>query len=371
MKKKIISTILALSLLITPLISYGEEALAKDIKTTLSLEQAIEEGIKNSQELTINELEIEVKKTEYSEARYRERKYDKSGYSLGTVEGFLLDENMLSKQANYALEEEKLKTEYIREDIKYNVTNAYYGVLQAKDYVNVAKSTLENIKRNHDIIAKKFELGMASKSDVLMSEIALNEGYTNLEKAKEDLERASRALNMVLNYPLDAKIELTSGFKEQEFNRNIDEDIERSYTKRFDIIQLNNNYDLVKLDFDTNAKVYTPNTFIYKYKEINVKKMEDLLHNAKQNIEFDIRTKYDGIKSAEKQIQLAKANVEKAEEGLRLRELAYKAGTGVILEVKEAITQLYNAKLALSNAIANYNLKILEYDKAVNIGSIR
>ena len=99
--------------------------------------------------------------------------------------------------------------------------------------------------------------------------------------------------------------------------------------------------------------------------------MEDLLHNAKQNIEFDIRTKYDGIKSAEKQIQLAKANVEKAEEGLRLRELAYKAGTGVILEVKEAITQLYNAKLALSNAIANYNLKILEYNKAVNIGNIR
>ena len=44
--------------------------------------------------------------------------------------------------------------------------------------------------------------------------------------------------------------------------------------------------------------------------------MEDLLHNAKQNIEFDIRTKYDGIKSAEKQIQLAKANVKKQKKGL-------------------------------------------------------
>ncbi len=369
MKKKIISTALALSLLITPMFSYGETV--KDIKNSLSLEQAIEEGIKNSQELIINGLEIEVKNTEYSEARSQEKKYKKSDYSLGTVEGFLLDENMASKKANYALEEEKLKTEYIKEDIKHNVTGAYYGVLQAKDNLDVMNSTLANIKKNTEIVHKRFELGMASKSDVLMSDIALNEGYTNVEKAGEDLDKAYRALNMVLNYPLDTDLELTSKFKEQKFDRNLKEDIEKAYTTRFDMIRLKNDYELVKLDFDTNAKVYTPNTYRYKYKSINVKKMENLLHNSKQNVEFDIRSKYDEIKNAEKQIQLAKANVEKAEEGLRLRELAYNAGTGVILEVKEAITQLSNAKLALSGAIANHNLKILEYNKAVDIGNIR
>lgn len=370
MKKMITSTILAVSLLITPLVSYGEEIVAKDIKTSLSLEQAVEEGIKNSQELIINKLEIEVKNTEYSEARSQEKKYKKSDYSLGTVEGFLLDENMASKKANYAVEEEKLKTEYIKEDIKSNVTNAYYGVLQAKENLDVANSALENTERNHDIVKKKFELGMTSKSDVLMAEIALNEGHTNVENAKDSVEKASRALNMLLNYPLDTKIELTSSFKQQEFSTDVEKDIEKACTTRFDIIQLNNNYELVKLDFDTNAKVYTPNTYVYKYKKSSLAQMENLLHNAKQNIEFDIRSKYDGIKTAQKQIQLAKANVEKAEEGLRLRELAYNAGTGVILEVKEAMTQLYNAKLALSNAIAEYNVNILEYNQAINIGSI-
>ncbi|WP_353095800.1 TolC family protein [Tissierella praeacuta] len=370
MKKKSISLILAFIMLATPIISFAEEA--KDsIKTTLSLEEAIEIGIKNSPEIKINEVEIEIKKVELNEANYDERKYRKSDIGIGGVEGFLLDENMLSKKADYALEEEKLKKNYIIEDIKYNVVNAYYGALKAKEHVKVVNSNLENINRHKDIIEKKLDLGVASKSDFIITEIALNEAKINAEKAKEDEQMALRALNMVLNYPLDTKLNLTSDFKEEKFSANLDKDIESSYEKRFEMIQMKNSYDLVKLDLKTNALVYPPNTFVYKYKEGSMLRVENLLNNAKQNAEFDIRGKYDAIKTAEKQINLAKANVEKAEEGLRLREISYNVGMGTILEVKEAITQLYNAELAVSDAISNYNLSIIEYNKAVNIGSVR
>lgn len=371
MKKMWLYILLTFVVLANYSVAYGDEIVSEDIKTTLSLEEAVEEAIKRSQELVINELDIDVKKTEISEANFKERKYKRSDFSLGTVEGFALDESMLSTQAKYAYEEEKLKTKYIKENIKYNVTNAYYGVLQTREYLKVTESTLENIKKNNDMVNKRFELGMASKSDVLMSDIGLNEGYVNIEKAREDVEKASRALNMLLNYPLDSKLELTSSFEEQKFERNIEEDLETAYKERFDVIQLDNNYNLLKLDFDVTKKVYTPNTFVYKYKNSSLAKVENLLADSKRNIEFDIRSKYDEIKSAEKQIQLAKTNIKKAEEGLRLRELAYNAGTGIMLEVKESITQLYNTRLALSNAIANYNLKILEYNKAVNIGVVR
>lgn len=370
LKKKSISLILAFIMLATPIISFAEEA--KDsIKTTLSLEEAIEIGIKNSPEIKINEVEIEIKKVELNEANYDERKYRKSDIGIGGVEGFLLDENMLSKKADYALEEEKLKKNYIIEDIKYNVVNAYYGALKAKEHVKVVNSNLENINRHKDIIEKKLDLGVASKSDFIITEIALNEAKINAEKAKEDEQMALRALNMVLNYPLDTKLNLTSDFKEEKFSANLDKDIESSYEKRFEMIQMKNSYDLVKLDLKTNALVYPPNTFVYKYKEGSMLRVENLLNNAKQNAEFDIRGKYDAIKTAEKQINLAKANVEKAEEGLRLREISYNVGMGTILEVKEAITQLYNAELAVSDAISNYNLSIIEYNKAVNIGSVR
>ncbi len=370
MKKAVVSILLVFMTLVTSILSYADTPQETDVKK-LSLEAAIQEGIKNSSQLKISDLDIQVKEVELSEARYDEKKYKDSDYSLGTVQGFQLDANMLSKKAEYALEEEKIKKDYIAEDTEYNVTRAYYGALQARDYAAVVSSNLENIQRNRDIVKKKFDLGIASKSDLLMAEIALDEAKVNVEKAKEDVEKSLRALNMTLNYPLDTKLALTSNFKEESFTADLSNDVEKAYKDRFDMIQLNHNYDLVKLDFDTNSIMYPENTYVYKYKKSSIAKMEQLLHNSKQNVEFDIRNKYDAIVSAKKQIELSKANVERAKEGLRLRELSYNAGMGTLLEVKESANQLYSAEVNLSNSVSSYNLAILEYNKAVNIGTVQ
>ncbi len=374
--KRILATILLISILLTfSSFSYGTDELNNGEVTetfkSLSLEEAIEEGIKNSTQLKISDLEIKVKETEFREARGQERKYEDAGISLGTVEGFQLEANMLSKSAKFALEEEKLKKEYLKEDIKYNVMLAYYGALQAMDYVNITKSSLENIQRNKDIIDKKFELGLVSKSDVLMTDIALNEANINMEKANEDMQKALRGLNMVLNYPLDTELELTSGFEQKAFTTNLNEDIKNAYETRFDMIQIQNKYELVKLDFETNAYKYTPNTYKYRYKNSNLLKVENLLKDSKQNVEFDIRNKYDAINSAYRQIKLAEANVEKAGEGLRIVEQTYDVGMATVQDIKESVVHLYSAELALSGAVSNYNLAILEYNKAVQLGIVR
>ncbi len=379
MKKMLIAMLLVSILLTSSSFSYGTDELNNselnnsgitETSKSLSLEEAIEEGIKNSVKLKINDLDIKVKKTELSEAHRTERKYEKVGISLGTVEGFQLEANMMSKKAKFALEEEELKKEYLKKDIEHNVTSAYYGALQAIDYVDITKNSLKNMQRNKDIIDKKFELGLVSKSDVLMAEIALNETNINMEKAKEDMQRALRALNMILNYPLDTKLELTSDFKQKTFATDLDEDIKNAYETRFDMIQIQHGYELVKLDFETNAYKYTPNTYQYRYKECNLLRVENLLETSKQNVEFDIRNKYDSINSAYRQIKLAEANVERAKEGLRITEQLYDVGMATIQDVKESVVKLYGAELALSGAVSNYNLAILEYNKAVQLGVV-
>lgn len=354
----------------TMILSSTSFSFAKEVKS-LSLDEAIKTGTENSTQIELNKLDYSVKKIELDQANDQERKYKRAGYSLGTVEGFLLDENMLSKQASFALEEEKIKGGYLEENVKFNITASYYGALQAKENVTIQEMTLTNIEKNHDLVKKQEELGTSSKSDVYFSEIALNEGKINLENARKAYKESIRNLNMVMNIPLDTDLNLTSTFKLDKFDANLEADIEKAYGTRFDMIQLNNNYKIAKLDFDTNAGVYTPNTYNYMYKERTVKKIETILSDSKQGVEFDIRNKYDEIVSSQKQIELAKANVEKATEGLRLKELAHKLNSNTALEVKEAIVQLNQANLALSGAISNYNLKVLEYNQAVNIGNLK
>ncbi|WFD09405.1 TolC family protein [Tepidibacter hydrothermalis] len=369
MKKLGILTLIT-TILMSSTFVYADDIPMSNIKQ-LSLDLAITEAIKNSNDIKTSDLDIEIKEIELDQAKRNEKKYKDLDYSLGTIEGFQLDSNMLSKKAKYALEEEKIKKDYKIENLKYNVTKYYYLTLQARDYLNVANSNLENIKRNRDEAKKKFNLGMTSKSDVIMAEISLDEAKSSVEKAKLNFEKALRALNITLNYPLDTRFKFTSNFSEQSFNTDLNKDLEKAYEVRFDIVQLNHNYDLVKLDFETNSIKYPSNTYNYKYKERAVSKVGNILNDAKRGVEFDIRSKYDAIYNAKKQIDLSKSNVERAQEALRLRELAYNSGMGTLLEVKQATTQLYTAKVDVSRALSNYNLSILEYDKAVNIGTIK
>lgn len=360
--------IIALCLLITML--FSNIAFADEVKKDLTLDEAINVATENSVELVINNMDIEVKKLELSEAERKERKYDKLGFSLGTIDGFYLDENMFSKKAEYALEEQKMKEDYIKENIKLNVTNAYYGVLQARDNVKITEDTVKNIERNYEILKKKFDIGQASKSELYIAEISLNDAKIKLSNAKDVYNKAIRALNMILNYPLDTKLNLTSNYDNKDFNANLEEDLKHAYEKRFDMIQINNNYEIVKLDFKVNAGSYTPNTYQYKYKERTVSKIKELLDNSKKNVEFDLKNKFDEIETAKREIITSDSTVKKAEENLRITELSYTLDNATILDVKEAIVQLDQAKLGLSNAIANLNSKILEYLKAKNIGNL-
>lgn len=348
----------------------GQEYIKNNVEKVLTLDDAIKYAIENSMEIKNSDLEIRVKELQRREARSNERKYADASISLGTVEGFQLDANMLSKSAEFALEEEKIRAEYTKENLKYNVTNAYYACIKAIEAEKIAESTLENLARNLEIVEKKYDLGVVSKSDFLMAEIGVNEGKANLENAKVQKQAAIRALNMLLNFPLDTNLELISDFELKEFETDLEKDIEDSYKKRFDMIQMNNNYQLVKLDYETNAIVYPENTYNYKYKKNNLAKMENILNNIESSVELDIRGKYDAMINAKNQIKLAESNVEKAKEGVRLINISYDVDMSTTQEVRETTVQLHNAELAYLNAVYNYNLSILDYKKAINLGNV-
>ena len=108
MKRLVLSVLLVGMTLITSILTYADTPQTNDTKK-LSLNQAIDESIKNSTDLKVSDLDIEIKEIEYDKAKRSEKKYENSEFSLGTVEGFQLDSNMYSKAAQNALDEEKIK----------------------------------------------------------------------------------------------------------------------------------------------------------------------------------------------------------------------------------------------------------------------
>lgn len=380
MKK--ISSLLVITMLLTNLflVNVFADEENKDEIIDLSIEKAIEDGIKNSDLIEIQKHAIEVEEVKRRQAISQEKKYDDAidmandfGIHLdieGTEEGIYLSNNMLTEQAEVSLKREKLKNEYNIEDLKMNITKAYYMSLIAGKNLDIADNNLENTKRNEEIVNKKYELGVASKSDLLFAQIEVDEAKSNLETAKKDKDKAFRSLNMALDYELDTKLNLTSEFQKVENERDLEADLKKSYETRLDYIDSKNTAELARKDLETLDDRYAENTYKYRIAQGNTLRAEKAYDAKEKAVEFDVKNKYDAIDSEYRKIELAKSTVEKAKEALRLKELSYEAGMGTLLQVKEARNSFYKAELNLSNSILNYNIAILDYKKAVTIGNI-
>lgn len=384
-KKRIFGFVLIFTLLISN-ISYAKEIIEEEVikeenkievQKTLTLQEAIDFGIENSQELIINDLNIESTKVQGAEARSRERKFNRipSGFqaeygSSDRATVFILEDEVASQGAKYDRIEAELKEESIKSSLENNITNAYYSVLLTEDLLANAEETLKNVKQNRDIVAKKLEVGTESRSNLYFEDIALNNALVEVDKAKDSNKKANRGLNMLLDYPLETKLVLTSSYEENENDINLESDLEYAYENRYDFITMSNTLDLVNLNFNAVKRSYTPNTYKYKGAEIDLNKVKVGYNNFKQNIEYDIRSNYDAILSAKKEISLMESNVQKAKEGLRLAKLSYDLETGTSLDVNQATSGLNQAKAGLSNAIANYNTSLLNYKKSVYIGNL-
>jgi len=386
MKRSAIALVAGFLVLASSIMTYAQETPAVEVAAPaaavaaeaakpvqLSLEKAIEDALKNSSAIEIADLELETKTVELSQAKRTESKYSDSDsstyqYLSGTLEGFQLDKKVSSTAATYALEEEKIKREKSIEDIKYNATRAYYGVMSAKGALDAATDNLDNTKRSLEIVNKKYELGVVSKSDLIIAQLSLDEAVSTMENAQNTYQNAVMGLNLVMNYPLQTELVLTSPYSMAKFAAKVEEDIRAAFEKRLDVKSAQHGAQLAQLDLDATKIVYTPNTFVYRKKELALKKAQKALESMKLSVEYGIRGKYNDISTNLRNIDLKKAKLEKAKEQLRLTELSYDAGYKTILDVRQARNILYYAQIDYDGEIAAYSLSVLDYNKAVNIG---
>lgn len=378
--KRIVKQGAALSLAM--IIGLSSRGYASQIKTDLSLEEAVKLGIESSEMLELSGLGMELKKVELKENKSKYMKYRKKENSddpMDRLEYSEISASILGEQnkaeidtvvTKYAMSELDMKNEYIEKNLEATISKLYYGVLQAKDMLDIKKETLDNLEENYRITKKKFDLGTASKHDLNMIEIDFNNGRLDYAKAEDSYRELVRGLNDILDYPLDTKLNLTTGFKPREAKIDLEADIREAYEKRYDYIISLNDLAIERENFRIIKTAYTPNTHIYKKADIGVRNQELKTKNTRKAIEADIKSKYDRLITSKREIEIMEANVKKAEEGLRVLRVQYDLDLATMLAVNEALAGLNQVKLGQAAAIGDYNVAVIEYETAVRIGSI-
>lgn len=327
----------------------------------LSLDKAIETtqttgpGFEMAQ---INKAFMETAAAGQSEALSSLSKRDKT-YNDVTVR---LDRDYYKAQApaNYQAEMNKLEMD---------VVEAYYDVLSAQETLRINK---DNLTVQKDILAntqKKFNLGVASKMEVLSAQNGVISAEAAASTAETMLKNMKMQFNMKMGHPLMQQVTLTDTFKQSTAPAiNLADSIKTALEKRNEIQEAKHNEAAIAMELESLQYHYPKNSATYMNKELMHVSAVKGLKDSKDLIELEIRSMYMLLNDTEKQITAAKSTLENAKEGYRLAQISYDAGMRTLTDVQDTQISVYKAELALSSKISEYNLNLYSFKFATDVG---
>lgn len=382
---------------------------------SLTLQQAIEIALKNN--LNIQIANKEINKSQYAvdenNADFFPSLSGRSHYLYAPQEGYDPTvtnggEYGLQLSADYTLYNgglnhlavnkattninlSELSFEKARSDLIFEVRSVYYEIDNAKREVEFQTETLQSLQDYFNYLKESRSGGNAAQSDVLKTEVDLNNAKINLEGAVLNLKKLNKELFSILSIPSDTRIsfispaeiditlppdESTDQFIEVkivQMETDISQfDIQMAQAERFPVVNLSGDAGVLgvkpknyKNDLGYSAAVDI-NVPIFSWGKINAKIQQATVAYEQSKLKVDLKKKElqltkDSLLSeldlAKKRMEAYKNNVKTAEDNFYYSKALFIGGSGSTLEVLDAYRLLNDVK-------TNYNNSILSFQQA-------
>lgn len=284
------------------------------------------------------------------------------------------------------------------QETSYNVTVAYFGWLSAGKFVKLSEDSLQMAKSHQVQVESMLNSGVATKADLLRTEVQVANSEVALTKAKNAFELAKSSFNTVLGRNLDEKVELMEEaaaslprLPENEFL------LKTAFENRPDWKQFLYTKQVAEENLSLARTVYLPTVLLTgqtgnrvteypTYKSdvnswnlvgvaswtlfdglgiqnrireaaANFEAQKATEEQVKNGIAFEIRDAYLNLKSAMETIGSAKKAVDFAEESQKVSTLRFNSGVGTNIEVMDA-------QVALTQAKTNYLKALFDLETA-------
>lgn len=415
MRKLFVQT-LFMALLVSPPLLYAQN----EESGRLSLEDCIAKGLQNNPMIQSSQLFVEENQTKVDEARsgyypkvslnsnattYSNNNGDQrfENYNTGISASYNLFNGFRTKAGYHAARDHHeaafLQHESVQQDLVLDITFAYYKTLQAERILKSAEEAVKNSQLHLDFAHARNMAGMATRSDILKSEVELSNAELEKIKAANALLAAKGNLNKLMGLPANHPTEIIDDLSElnetsvQSYDSLFAEAMEsRVEVKRFysllnaqqNNIQLargeyypsldvkaNYNFSGEKISgmrenwwlgmtltipvfngFSTKARV--------KGEKTALKGIEKDLEALKDQIGKEVWNAFLAVKESSERMTATSKGLESARENLSLSEGEYKEGTGSIIQLTDAQTTFVAAEQNHIQAVADYKVSLAE-----------
>jgi len=314
------------------------------------------------------------------------------------------------KQANYNLLATQESIKQNRQETIFNVKRAFYGYLLARKFQEVAQESVDLAEKHLANVKNLYEVGMATKFDLLRAEVQLANLQPQLIRAKNSLDMAELALKNLLGLDLTQPVEIKGDLSFQEVQINPDEALQKALLNRPELHQLSYqrqmigemiklarandlpslaiggqlNYWANNLNFKKNnwENYYTIslalnipifNGFTNQAQAAQAKAMarelEYSLKGVTESIKLEVQQAILSYQQAKEALLSQEKNVEQAQEAVRLAELNFSEGLATTLDVTSAQVALSQARTNYAQALYDCLVALAELEKATGESS--
>lgn len=310
------------------------------------------------------------------------------------------------KQANYGLKASLESVRLSEQETVYGAKRAFYGYLLAKEFSAVADEALrlaEDFMRN---VKNLHEVGMASKFDLLRSEVQVANLKPQAIRARNSVEVAALGLKTVCGIELDTPIEVRGELAAPPLDAATRDVVAEAVDQRPELRQLDyqrlmageslkiargsllptlavggaynvwgdalnfrkgtwQNYYTISLSlslpifngFESRARIGQSKALL--------RELEWTQKGLTNAIAFEVRQAVLSLSQAQETLLSQEKNVEQAREAVRIAELNYAEGLATNLDVSTAQVALSQARTNYSQALYDCVMSQAQLEKAV------
>ncbi|RKU30306.1 hypothetical protein C6497_04925 [Candidatus Poribacteria bacterium] len=309
--------------------------------------------------------------------------------------------NYKAARIGYTAGEEELTAAY--DNLRLTVYEAFYGVLIAQEFVEVAKQSVELVELQFAQTESSFSVGRTTQFEVLRAKVQLANVKSQLIQARNRVKTAKDSFKTILNIPLKEDISVNGSFQIQQTEKKLDELISIAMTQRPEVKQSNLNeqigqkqltvaktQNLPDLAFFSNYQISHSerltemnriwslglqiNVPIFdgfasragvKKSESTLKQMELSSKQIKSSVEFEVRSSYLALLEAKTLIDVQKETVAQAEASISIANLQFQSGIITAVELMDAQLALLQARVNRLMAQHDYVIGFARLEKAI------
>lgn len=310
------------------------------------------------------------------------------------------------KQAGYALQSIREGIRQSQQETVFNVKKGFYGLLLARRFVEVSAEAVGLAEKHWKNVRNLYDVGMASKFDLLRSEVQLANLKPQLIRAKNGLTAAELGLKTLLGLDLTTAVEFKGELSFQAVEVSLDENIVRALADRPEVNQLRfqrqmaaemvamakasylptlavggaYNYWANNLNFSRgNWESFYQVNLILSFPIFNgfvnsaklgesravLKQLDYSRQGLAEMVKFEVRQAILALQQARESLLSQEKNVEQALEAVRIAELNYGEGLATNLDVSSVQVALSEARTNYTQALYDYAVALAALEKSV------